>query len=263
MRFVLVLLVLAVALTAVALARAKDDARARLTSTLPRAAAPGTTVRVGWTAAVPDGNGRRPFGVSGMFVRLLSRTGAPATTGFASGSMHADGRYAAEVRVPAGRIGGIRMGLRGWNDQGAGDLLFLLENDPFTSPGGVRCDVAAVRSTLAAFVRAYNRGDLRTLDRLFSYKHFKWYSWGRNARSDRAALIPNFRRRYQRGDRLRSVTYRFNGYEPERNYGHFELHAERRAEDLQDGRWFPTVGKGVLACATPPVTLALMFLGSR
>jgi hypothetical protein len=139
-----------------------------------------------------------------------------------------------------------------------------VENDPFTSPGGVRCDVAALRTTLAAFVRAYNRGDLRRLDRLFSREpRFLWYSWGGTARSDRAALIPNFRRRYQHGDRLRSITFRFNRYERERSHGHFQLHAERQAEDIEDGSWFPMTGKGALDCSKPPVTIALMFLGSQ
>jgi len=142
-----------------------------------------------------------------MFVRLLSNTGAPATTGFAGGTAHADGRYAAEVRVPAGGIG-VRVGLRGWNDHGTNDLLFPLENDPFTSPGGVRCDVAAVRTTLTAFVRAYNRGDLQRLDQLFSRERFVWYAASgpgrgvRGAKENRETLIPYFRDRHQHGDRL-------------------------------------------------------------
>jgi hypothetical protein len=257
--FAAFVLAAAVGLTTATLAPAKEGAQARLTTALTLAAKPDTTMRVAWTVEFPDGDHRRPFNAFGMFVRLLSRTGAPAKTALASGAAHPDGRYAAEVSVPEGGIGGIRMGLRGTTD-----IFFPLENDPFTSPGGVRCDVAALRSTLAAFVRAYNGGDFKRLDRLFSREpRFVWYSWGRTARSDRAALIPNFRRRYQRGDRLRSVTFRFNGYERERNHGHFELRAERRAEDLQDGGWLPMVGKGALDCSKPPVSILLMFLGSR
>ncbi len=256
----LALVIVAISVTALAAgtrASAKEGARAQLTTALPLDAAPATTIRVEWTVDVSDASGgRRPFNAIGMFVRLLSRTGAPSTTGFASATAHEDGRYAADVSVPAGRIGGLRMGLRG-----STDIFFPLENDPFTSPGGVRCDVAALRTTLTAFVRAYNRGDLDRLDQLFSREHFVWYSSGGPARSDRDALIPNLRRRYHRGDRLRSVTFRFNGYERERNVGHFELRAERRADDLRDGSWFPTVGKGALDCSKPPVTIAVMFLG--
>jgi len=82
---------------------------------------------VSWTVYVPEGNGHRPFNAIGMFVRLLSRTGAPATIGFASATAHPDGRYAGDVSVPEGGIGGIRMGLRGTTD-----ISFPLENDSFT-----------------------------------------------------------------------------------------------------------------------------------
>ena len=245
------------ALATVTFASAKEGAQARLTTIVPRGAAPGTTIRVQWTVEVPDGKeGRRPFNAIGMFVRLLSRTGAPSTVGFASPTAHEDGHYAADVSVPTGGIGGVRMGLRG-----STDVFFPLENDPFTSPGGVRCDVAALRTMLTAFVRAYNRGDFDRLDRLFSRERFVWYSWGGPARSNRAALVPNFRRRHERGDRLRSLIFRFNGYERERDFGHFQLDAHRRANDLQGGRWFPMVGKGALDCSKPPVTIAVMFLG--
>jgi hypothetical protein len=251
---VTVLVVTVAALVAVR-APAKEGAQARLTQALPLAATSGTTIPAKWTVKFPGNNGGRPFNAARMFVRLLSRTGAPPTIGFASATAHPDGRYAADVLVPDGGIGGIRTGLRGTTD-----IFFPLQNDPFTSPGGVRCDVAALRTTLTAFVRAHNGGDFNQLERLFSREHFVWYSWGGTARSDRAALIPTFRQRYLNGDRLRSVTFRFNGYERQRNLGHFELNAERRANDLQDGSWFPMVGKGALDCAAPPVTIAVMFL---
>lgn len=268
MRLAIVIVAVAVAaLAAVALAPAKEGARARLTTKLPLGAAPGTTIHVRWTVDTPDGKGSRPFGASRMFVRLLSRTGAAATIGLAGGTAHADGRYAAEVRVPAGGIGGIRMGLRGRNDRGTGDLLFHLENDPFTSPGSLRCDVAAVRSTLAAFVHAYNRGDVRRLNLIFSREGFVWYfATGpsrdlRGAKQNRRTLIPYFRERHRRGDRLTLLSYRFNGYDRERELGHFQLEGRRRADDFRDGRWFEMVGKGGLDCSRPPVTIALLLVG--
>lgn len=250
-----------VALLAATLATAKESAQVRLT-TLPLHAKPGSTVRVRWTVDTLDDSGeRRPFGASGMFVQLLSRTGAPPTTGFDDGS----GSFETTLTVPEGGIGGVRAGLRGTKCDASGcqpsDAVFRLVNDPFTSPEGVRCDVAALRSKLSAFVRAYNSGDLRTLDRLFSRDGFKWYSWGGNARSNRDALTTNFKRRYKRGDRLRDVTFRFNGYERERDYGHYELHAQRRADDIAGGAWFSMTGKGALDCSRLPVTFALMFLG--
>jgi hypothetical protein len=196
-----------------------------------------------------------------MFVRLLSRTSAPPTTGVDDGR----GSFETTLEVPEGGIGGVRVGLRGTSCDASGcqpsDLGIPLVNDPFTSPTGVRCDVAAVRGKLSAFVRAYNRGEFRQLDSLFSRESFKWYSWGGSARSDRSALIPNFQRRYERGDRLRSVTFRFNGYERERDLGHFELQGQRRADDLAGGKWFGMPGKGALDCSRTPVTFALMLLG--
>lgn len=269
MRLGLVVAVVALgALAAAAIAPTKEGARAHLTTTLPLDAAPGTTIRVGWTVDVPDGGGgRQPFNAIGMFVRLISRTGAPATIGFASATAHSDGRYAAEVRVPAGGIGGIRVGLRGSADGKSADLYFPLENDPFTSPGGVRCDVATVSGTLRAFVRAYNRGDLRRLDELFSREHFVWYSSGGpgvrrlSDAENRATLIAYFRRRHRQGDRLSLLTLRFNGYESQRDLGHFELSGTRRADDFRGGRWFRLLGKGALDCSNPPVTIAALSLG--
>jgi hypothetical protein len=259
-RLALLLAVVSVAaLAAAALAPTKEGARARLTTPLPLDAAAGTTISVGWTVDAPDDEGgRQPFNAIGMFVRLLSRTGASATTGFAGPA----GPFAADVSVPADGIGGVRVGLRGTTD-----IFFPLENDPFTSPGGVRCDVRALRATLAAFVRAYNHGDLRRLDRLFSRERFVWYSSSapgpraRDAAATRETLIPYFRQRHRRRDRLTLLTYRFNGYEQQRDIGHFALNGERRADDFRGGRLFPMVGKGALDCSKPPVTIAVMSLG--
>lgn len=258
----IVLVIAVAALAAVPSASTKEGARARLITPLPLAAAPGSTARIRWTVDVPDASGeRRPFGAGGMFVRLLSRTGASATTGFDDGT----GTFQTSVTIPAGGIGGVRVGLRGTSCDASGcrpgDLVFPLVNDPFRSPGGVRCDVAALRPTLRAFVRAYNRGDLQALDRLFAREpRFVWFSSDGPARRDRANLIRTFERRHDRGDRLRSLTFRFNGYDAGRDLGHFEFVAERRADDLADGSWFESGGKGALDCAAPPVTIAVMTI---
>ncbi len=126
------------------------------------------------------------------------------------------------------------------------------------------CDRATTRATLGAFVRAYNRGELRTLDRLFAQEpRFRWFSSGGPARSNRSVLPDHLRRRHERGERLRALTYRFNGYERERDLGHFEFEAQRRADDLDGGSWFEMVGKGALDCAAPPVTIALLLVASQ
>jgi hypothetical protein len=262
----LVLLIGALAIAALAGASSgatKEGAQAHLASAIPLNAKGGSTIRVAWSVDVPDQSGaRRPFNAIGMFVRLLSRTGAPATTGFASGGAHPDGRYAADVAVPPGGIGGVRAGLRGTTD-----VLFPVANDPFLSRGGARCDAVALRTTLTAFVRAFNAGDTRRLDELFSRANFVWYSSGvPGARwlrgdSDRDSLAPYFRVRHRRHDGLRLLTHRFNGYEAARQLGHFELTAERRADDFRNGEVFRLTGKGALDCASPSVAVAVLSLG--
>lgn len=264
MRLTPVVGVLWVALLAAATpAATKEGARARLTTVVPLGAPPGSTIRVGWTVTVAGENGeRRPFAALNMFVRLLSRTGAAATTGF-SPQQGMTGRYVAPVKVPQGGIGGIRFGLRGTTD-----VTFPLENDPFRSAAGLRCDVATTRAILAAFVTAYNSGDVRRLDRLFSRTRFRWYSANapgarlRAAAFDRKTLIAYFRRRHSRGDRLRLVRSRFNGYSRGSELGHFNLRARRRADDFRGGRWFEVTAKGALDCATPPIGFAVLSIGA-
>ena len=271
MRFaVAALSICAAALAVVSLAPAKENARARLAAPVRLGAVPGTTIRVQWTVQTRDDQGRlRPFRASGMFVRLLSRTGAAETVGLAGSTSQVDGRYTANLRVPAGGIGGIRIGLRGWNDHGRADIYFPLENDPFASPGDPTCDVTAVRSTLAAFVRAYNRGDFGRLDLLFSREGFVWYfATGpdrhlRKAKQNRETLLPYFRARHRSDDRLTVLRYRFNGYDRERGLGHFQLHGRRRADDVRQGDWIRMGGKGALDCSRAPVTIALLLVGGE
>ena len=252
-------LLVAIALVGVAGASAKEGARATLTSALPLHAESGS-VRVEWRIHVPDGRGgRRPFGASNMFVRLLGREGG-ATIAFDNSGP--DGRLSAEVPIPKGGIGGIRTGLRGTTD-----ILFPLENDPFTTRRGIRCDVAALRAAFLAFVRAYNRGDLRRLDALISRERFEWYSSVqpgtrvRGAAKERDTLRAYFRARYRRGDRLAVEKFRLSAYERARELGHFVFAARRRADDFRDGKWFKLIGKGSADCARRPITLAVVSFG--
>ena len=247
-------LVVVTALAAVPGATSKEGAQARLTTALPLGAKPGTSIDVAWTVTVPDGAARRPFNAIGMFVRLLSRDGRPATSGFASATAHEDGRYDALVGVPEGGIGGVRAGLRG-----STDIFFPVVNDPFAG-----CDAAAVASALRRFVRAFNAGDAKRLDRLFSRTNFVWYSSaspGRRTLQDRGSLAAYFRARHRRHDRLTLVAFRFNGYDEPRRLGHFELTAKRRADDYRGGAPFELTGKGALDCALPARTFAVLTLG--
>ena len=122
--------VLALALTLAAPAAAKEGVEALVTTRVPAGAEAGETLRVAWTLTFADGGKRRPFNAVGVFVRLRSAAGGAATTGFASPTAHTDGRYDAQVAVPAGGVGAVEIGLRGTTD-----VFFPLRNDPLRAGG--------------------------------------------------------------------------------------------------------------------------------
>ncbi len=247
-------------------AAAKEGVRAKLTTRLDVRAAPGSTARVAGTLADRDGH---PFGASSLFVRLLGRSGGAT---FALATAGPGGTFSADVAVPKDGVGGIRVGLRGQacgpSGCRVGDVLFPVLNDPFRSPAGVRCDVAAVARSLRTFADAFTRGDLRRLDALFARgDRFAWFSSGApGARFSpdagrRETLLRYFAARHRQHDRLSLLSYRFNGYEPLRTIGHFELRASRRADDFQDGTELEIVGKGAIDCASAPVRFMVLSLG--
>ncbi len=250
----------------------KDGALAHLMRPLPLAAAPGAAVTIRWSVDVPDGRGgRRAFGASGMFVRLLSRTGGASTTGFADVTVGHDGRYAAFVPVPEGGIGGIRVGLMGTSCGPAGcrsaPWMFPLVNSPFRSLAAPLCDVSTVARVLREFVSAFDRGDVHAVNQLFSRERFAWFSSsGPGIRADehatsRGTVAAYARQRRRQRDRLEVLSFRFNSYDPSRRLGHFQLHARRRADDFRGGHWFTIDGKGALDCGSSPVTIAALSLG--
>ena len=117
----------AVALVVTLPAAAKDGVRATLTTRIPVRAPAGTQLKVGWTLAYRDlHGGRHLFGGGGVFVRLVSATGAGAETTY----VRCSGRCSATVRVPKGGIRDIQIGIRGYSTTGPGDMLFAITNDP-------------------------------------------------------------------------------------------------------------------------------------
>jgi hypothetical protein len=120
---------------------AKEGVEATLTTNVPLDADPGTRLRIAWTLVSVDEDGQRqPFGASGVYVRLLSASGAAAETGFARTDVHSDGAYAATVAVPEGGIGDVQLGLVAWVSDPRGtrrsDASFPITNDPL--PGAAR-----------------------------------------------------------------------------------------------------------------------------
>ena len=116
-------------------AAAKEGVEATLRTSIPLDAPAGTQVKVAWTLAYIDENGQRqPFGANGVFVRLLSASGADSEEGVAPMGAHPTGEYEATVIVPDGGIGDVEIGLRGWTSGPTGtrrsDALFPITNDP-------------------------------------------------------------------------------------------------------------------------------------
>lgn len=132
----LALLAFAAALFSAMPVAAKDGVHATLTTNVPLEARPGTKLRIGWRLAYVEDGKRRAFGASGVFVRLGSASGAAAETGYAKED---SGTYTASVAVPAGGVGDVQIGLRGYTSgvrTGRSDLLFPITNDPL--PGAAQ-----------------------------------------------------------------------------------------------------------------------------
>ena len=88
---------------------AKEGLEARLNEPIPTGSTPGTAVSIGWTLVDQSG---QPFGGAPVFLRVYGASGleaveAPVREG------RQRGEYIAELRVPAGGIGRIEIGIRG------------------------------------------------------------------------------------------------------------------------------------------------------
>lgn len=93
---------------------------------------PGTTVTIAWTIGEPGKPRDAGFGGTGLFMRLLSKSGAPTERTRAHGTR---GRYSATTRVPPGGIRDIQLGIIGYSDGPTGHDttpgLFPITNDPY------------------------------------------------------------------------------------------------------------------------------------
>jgi hypothetical protein len=174
-RSALVLVAVGAAALATALpAGAKEDVEATLATNIPLDAPAGTELTIAWRLFSVDEKGRRqPFGANGVFVRLLSASGAASTEGVAPVGAHATGEYEAAVIVPEGGIRDVAIGLAGWVSDATGtrrsDMIFPITNDPIpraapisSAPPGdststsewILIGVASLLGVLAALVGA-------------------------------------------------------------------------------------------------------------
>ena len=129
----------AAALVAASAVSAKEDVKATLVTDIPLDAPAGTELDVAWRLFYVDENGeRQPFGANGVFVRLLSASGAASEEGVAPVGAYDTGEYEATVVVPGGGIRDIQLGLTGWVSDANGtrrsDLIFPITNDPRPGP---------------------------------------------------------------------------------------------------------------------------------
>jgi hypothetical protein len=112
----------------------KDEAT--LTSQIDTDAPAGTDITVTFTVTPAGQPNNFCCGGQGVFVRLLSRSGADATMAMATDA-NSDSHYRATVRVPDGGIKDIQVGIEGWAvhfSNGTTDpapVLFPITNDPF------------------------------------------------------------------------------------------------------------------------------------
>jgi hypothetical protein len=131
--------------------------------------------------------------------------------------------------------------------------------------GPSHCSAKGVRAALVSFATALNRGDFEALDATFAQKpDFQWYTTdGRigAAAKRRDTLIPYFRARYRRGERLALARYQFNGNS--RHYGNFEMTMRRKVPRVREGRWEEAPGKGAAVCDGGSTRLIVMSFGTR
>jgi hypothetical protein len=118
------------------------------------------------------------------------------------------------------------------------------------------CRRSEVATLVRAFVRSFNAGNRRTLDRLVAREpEFHWYSTGApgarlgRAAEDRTSLPAYFAMRHAQGEQLHLSRLKVNGNSrPPRDippYGNFEYDLTRQADDLEPT---PYSGKGAAYC---------------
>jgi hypothetical protein len=107
------------------------------------------------------------------------------------------------------------------------------------------CTRLEVRALFFGFVDAFNKGDLRRLNRLFALEPgFEWYSTHApgerfdNAAKNRSTLIPYFRERHAMGERLKVRSLRIKGRD-------VQYSLIRSADDLEPTRYD---GKAAARC---------------
>jgi hypothetical protein len=122
------------------------------------------------------------------------------------------------------------------------------------SPTGASCTEQGSRELVARFITAFNRGDVRQLDLVFARgMWWRWYSVGsapgkriQAPAYNRTTLIKYFRTRHKQHERLRLLTFQYNGRS--NGYVHFQYELLRSADDMRAPMPRTYVGKGAISC---------------
>jgi hypothetical protein len=149
----------------------------------------------------------------------------------------------------------------------AGATVAGAESSAPVQRGVTACTKSETRAALVSFVRAFNAGDYRRLNRLFVARSwFGWYSSGTpGVRSNdeahqRGTLISYFRDRHTQRDRFKLMSFRFTGNS--NGFGNFTWKTERSATDFRDGAWFVADAKGAALCQGADARFIVMSIGS-
>ena len=142
--------------------------------------------------------------------------------------------------------------------------LFVLWLPGTAGAADPRCAAQQTRETWVSFLGAFTQGSYVRLDSLFAEAPvFGWYSSNlpglrrTTAARNRGTLIEYFRTRHAKRDRLRLVSFTYNGN------GNFTYKLRRSARDYQGGAWFGLSGKGALICSGVSPQLTVVSVGGR
>jgi hypothetical protein len=135
-------------------------------------------------------------------------------------------------------------------------------SDSASTPTDSACTAQQTRTTWVSFLGAFTQGKYAQLDTLFAQApDFAWYSSNlpglrrTTAARNRGTLIDYFRSRHAKGDRLRLVSFTYNGN------GNFTYKLRRAARDYRNGAWFGLIGKGAVMCSGVTPQLNVVSLG--
>ena len=123
-----------------------------------------------------------------------------------------------------------------------------------TTAAGESCDERGTRELVSRFISAFNRGDVKRLDRLFARgMWWRWYAVGtapgkriQKAAYNRTTLIKYFGARHRKHERLELLSFQYVGRWD--GYGHFQYELWRSADDMRTPAPRTYVGRGAVSC---------------